>query len=355
MLALLLMAHILFQSTLPQGERRIGNWRVNTTLCLFQSTLPQGERPYRCIVIPVLIQISIHAPARGATIPLHQSISLQRLFQSTLPQGERPLPPFYSQVSKGNFNPRSRKGSDHNPDIFSLDSCISIHAPARGATIQFLVRDQFIGFQSTLPQGERLQRARLTAKTVAISIHAPARGATKLVVIQIAILLFQSTLPQGERRLRKHPWLFYAIFQSTLPQGERLALIYFPPGVNYFNPRSRKGSDGSQSNSAAVAANFNPRSRKGSDLKTHPPFDMRVYFNPRSRKGSDSVPQYQPLFFIYFNPRSRKGSDFNNSGIFLITSIFQSTLPQGERLVTLFIELLALADFNPRSRKGSDS
>ena len=64
-----------------------------------------------------------------------------------------------------------------------------------------------------------------------ISIHAPARGATlhvwgNLVFTQnIAYLQgfsqFQSTLPQGERQIRYSNDVVLQVFQSTLPQGER--------------------------------------------------------------------------------------------------------------------------------------
>ena len=57
---------------------------------IFQSTLPQGERrKYTSAWYAAVPTISIHAPARGAT---RQRTRL-------------PLP-------GGNFNPRSRKGSD---------------------------------------------------------------------------------------------------------------------------------------------------------------------------------------------------------------------------------------------------
>ena len=55
------------------------------------------------------------------------------------------------------FNPRSREGSDD----FCLMSPIS-----------------YIGFQSTLPRGERLSLHQDRAADMVISIHAPARGAT---------------------------------------------------------------------------------------------------------------------------------------------------------------------------------
>ena len=57
---------IIFQSTLPRGERRDGDHTQNTVML-----------------------ISIHAPTRGATASAGQS-SMSQTFQSTLPRGERP-------------------------------------------------------------------------------------------------------------------------------------------------------------------------------------------------------------------------------------------------------------------------
>ena len=78
-----------FQSTHPQGVRRIALWLMSRT----------GG-------------ISIHAPARGAT-PATYGGGRARLIY---------------------FNPRTRKGCDGIPTIDSNDLSISIHAPARGAT-----------------------------------------------------------------------------------------------------------------------------------------------------------------------------------------------------------------------------
>ena len=100
---------------------------------LFQSTLPQGERRRPHAVASIFWSISIHAPTRGATISFGQS-SFRCPFQSTLPQGERQfsvalvrsLGWFQSTLPQGErqfrtlktdiftlyFNPRSHKGSD---------------------------------------------------------------------------------------------------------------------------------------------------------------------------------------------------------------------------------------------------
>ena len=63
-----------------------------------------------------------------------------------------------------------------------------------------------------------------TAAVGRLSIHAPAWGATYTSAPSVARVGFQSTLPRGERPIRACNvsltlgWLF----QSTLPRGERL-------------------------------------------------------------------------------------------------------------------------------------
>ena len=77
--------------------------------------------------------ISIHAPAKGATI------------------GQQ----FYFKCFTY-FNPRSREGSDARNELLRMFYNISIHAPAKGATTVHIhfVQNQNL-FQSTLPRRER--------------------------------------------------------------------------------------------------------------------------------------------------------------------------------------------------------
>ena len=80
---------VIFQSTLPQGERRIGDeikWKVMG----ISIHAPARGATDIFDFIPLLVDISIHAPARGATELLHKQLQLLAKFQSTLPQGERP-------------------------------------------------------------------------------------------------------------------------------------------------------------------------------------------------------------------------------------------------------------------------
>ena len=123
--------------------------------------------------------ISIHAPARGATMDQAKHDAKESNFnprsregsdgksvkvigniyefQSTLPRGERHRFRVRTDTVSNNFNPRSREGSDEILAKLGLSEIV---------------------FQSTLPRGERLPRRAVLYGDVRISIHAPARGAT---------------------------------------------------------------------------------------------------------------------------------------------------------------------------------
>ena len=213
-------ADCLFQSTLPHGERPL-HW-LSAGLCLrFQSTLPHGERrkapplPWGCYLISIhapargatradIINrfrsgISIHAPARGATKLYGHILTVFNDFNPRSRTGsDSKHPALFAALC--DFNPRSRTGSDDLALVYCPVLSISIHAPARGATVGFHKITLFLlEFQSTLPHGERRVKA-----VPAVRHH-----------------LFQSTLPHGERPLDAASPAAERKFQSTLPHGER--------------------------------------------------------------------------------------------------------------------------------------
>ena len=57
----------MFQSTLPHGERRRHQLHTGHNHTVFQSTLPHGERLQGGVKMFQPAQVSIHAPAWGAT------------------------------------------------------------------------------------------------------------------------------------------------------------------------------------------------------------------------------------------------------------------------------------------------
>ncbi len=125
---------------------------------------------------------------------------------------------------------------------------ISIHAPAKGATLIVNEARSILEFQSTLPRRERRGSRLMSTSTVMISIHAPAKGATRPVQVDSVLLQFQSTLPRRERHhlIASRPYRLFnfnprsregsdvyisvkqtdcTIFQSTLPRRERQHLL----------------------------------------------------------------------------------------------------------------------------------
>ena len=143
-----------------------------------------------------------------------------------------------------------------------------------------------------------------------------------------------------------------------------------------FNPRSHEGSDRSVAGSASESVDFNPRSHEGSDLLETCFSPCTTYFNPRSHEGSD-LPHpgfaYPAKISIHaptrgatismislqkvwqnFNPRSHEGSDALIRSTPAATSVFQSTLPRGERRGRPLTTFTTYWNFNPRSHEGSD-
>ncbi len=123
------------------------------------------------------------------------------------------------------FNPRSCERSDlYNADGTLQIYEISIHAPARGATVAMGMMWIKSKFQSTLLREERLVSAACSNNIFNISIHAPARGATRKGCLQDRLFVFQSTLLREERRKSQSSHFTNELFQSTLLREERQSL-----------------------------------------------------------------------------------------------------------------------------------
>ncbi len=168
------------------------------------------------------VAISIHAPARGATrrkcIAMvaganfnprtregcderneHVGI-IDKLFQSTHPRGVRPE----SRISKY----LSQIISIHAPARGATEAIckdkhgerISIHAPARGATYKPVIDDGSDEISIHAPARGATETFKITLIPLMISIHAPARGATAPPAYRPqSSVRFQSTHPRGVR------------------------------------------------------------------------------------------------------------------------------------------------------------
>ena len=163
-----------FQSTLPRRERPEKPKSV-IYMREFQSTLPQRERHVFRTESDSRQDISIHAPAKGATGRSRVGAAAPRYFNPRSREGSDIPTAVQQSHDSGYFNPRSREGSDLDPNEGARHQKISIHAPAKGATI----------LSVSVIHGNH-----------AISIHAPAKGATFCESVRLyGSIPFQSTLP----------------------------------------------------------------------------------------------------------------------------------------------------------------
>ena len=128
----------------------------------FQSTRPRGARPIRATRSAPARDVSIHAPAWGATHAgfqggRHFVVSIHAPAWGATPHCDYPRQHFRC------FNPRARVGRDIPAvDDVAGDDDVSIHAPAWGATIYLNIIWRILKH---------------------VSIHAPAWGATSAVVM----------------------------------------------------------------------------------------------------------------------------------------------------------------------------
>ena len=127
--------HCIFQST-PLREGRPKECLISTEKALiFQSTPLREGRPNVYDALYNCYEISIHAPARGATGSLGDSDHLL------------------------NFNPRPCARGDVSFADLIRQWRISIHAPARGATSTPWIPSAMLAFQSTpLREGRQWRR-----------------------------------------------------------------------------------------------------------------------------------------------------------------------------------------------------
>ena len=166
------------------------------------------------------IQISIHAPAKGATentfmVYDDSIISIHAPAKGATIYGK------WGRVDLADFNPRSREGSDCPLDGPTLVGQISIHAPAKGATST--VPDdypQYCVFQSTLPRRER---------QISICSHQP----------------FQHFNPRSREGSDHgiHTFSQLSTISIHAPAMGATRACKSPADQQHFNPRSREGSD----------------------------------------------------------------------------------------------------------------
>ena len=123
----------MFQSTRPRGARQRTTALLIEELA-FQSTRPRGARLGGHTANTAAFAVSIHAPARGATSDI-QSYAEYARFQSTRPRGARRCMIAPTGIPTPFQSTRPRGARPLIPPLRLLRSEVSIHAPARGATM----------------------------------------------------------------------------------------------------------------------------------------------------------------------------------------------------------------------------
>ena len=196
----------MFQSTHPRGVR-LYVVLSGCSVTKFQSTHPRGVRPGRPNVEAAAINVSIHAPAWGATRPAA-----------------------FASATRHRFNPRTRVGCD---DPFVKD---------------FTGRSWF---QSTHPRGVRRLVCLHHFLAAQVSIHAPAWGATRYeVTVSPPCARFNPRTRVGCDDAIQYVAGYVTKFQSTHPRGvRRHSSSCKNLCMRCFNPRTRVGGD-------AAAASF---------------------------------------------------------------------------------------------------
>ena len=169
-----------------------------------------------------LVQVSIHAPAWGATrrrpsATRVSAVSIHAPAWGATPRRRR------GRGEDGGFNSRSRMGSDATPpnpppstnkfqftlphgerrnsaQSAALDQQVSIHAPAWGATTIIEAEGVLRQVSIHAPAWGATEGVRAFEKAAGVSIHAPAWGATHPCAAKGVTRKFQFTLPHGERQ-----------------------------------------------------------------------------------------------------------------------------------------------------------
>ena len=164
-----------------------------------------------------------------------------------------------------NFNPRSREGSD-NWDRYIV--CVAQYFNPRSREGSDTTSQQML-------QSER------------ISIHAPAKGATICKALFYTIILFQSTLPRRER-LYKSLYIHLIVnFNPRSREGSDGIVFHHHYCWINFNPRSREGSDTVSSYIASACIRFQSTLPRRERRRFEKICKSSTNFNPRSREGSD--------------------------------------------------------------------
>ena len=172
----------------------------------------------------------------------------------------------------------------------------------------------------------------------------------------VRILSFQSTLPRGERRNTRSSQRSAHKFQSTLPRGERLVRCHHHASKRYISIHAPARGATEYSFKSAICSQISIHApARGATCPLPSPCVQKIYFNPRSREGSDSTPCVANRVASVFQSTLPRGERrFFNAPTFATCEISIHAPARGATAVSLR-STMATLDFNPRSREGSDA
>ena len=172
--------------------------------------------------------------------------------------------------------------------------------------------------------------------------------------------VFQSTRPQGARPLselsiarRKHVSIHAPAGGATPEYNMRR------PDYWCFNPRARRGRDSRNNGKRCGCLCFNPRARRGRDRDLMIPFRYTAAVSIHAPAGgATSAPMREISLLRCFNPRARRGRDERPAVASTARKMFQSTRPQGARLVVSGItsdSIILFQSTRPQGARPADS
>ena len=235
------MLAIRFQSTLPRGERQCPDCDYYDS-CRFQSTLPRGERLFADHVFSVVSLFQSTLP-RGERQRISGDCLTPSYFNPRSREGSDQKEVFGVHDNNISIHAPARGATRYSLTVLPVLP-ISIHAPARGATASLRFYLDIKKFQSTLPRGERLVWQQCLPCIHHISIHAPARGAT--VPDQVIVCgpgYFNPRSREGSDHCHDVTKCLEINFNPRSREGSDSSYAIHFPLRSHFNPRSREGSD----------------------------------------------------------------------------------------------------------------
>ena len=167
----------------------------------------------------VMKHISIHAPARGATTPIHEHVD-DKAFQSTRPRGARR----YDCSRHSNpcdFNPRAREGRDAS---------------------QHPYRRRRRHFNPRAREGRDMSRSPISRARRNFNPRAREGRDVRPDICLVLVARFQSTRPRGARPGFALTATDEIEFQSTRPRGARQHIAVSCGGNDAFQSTRPRGA-----------------------------------------------------------------------------------------------------------------